>query len=102
MGIEISWEDENGTVIEILYDMPGSPLNVALDKIDFSTVCLSYIDPYGDTTFNQLQIPVLIEELEILTNQKLDVNILNHLAKAIAFIRKAEGKTHTYIKFIGD
>jgi hypothetical protein len=29
-----------------------------------NTVCLRFIDPYGDAVFNQLQIPTLVRELE--------------------------------------
>jgi hypothetical protein len=29
-----------------------------------STVCLKFIDAYGDTVFNQSQLPILLEELE--------------------------------------
>ena len=28
------------------------------------SVCLRFIDPYGDATFNQLQLPLLLRELK--------------------------------------
>jgi hypothetical protein len=36
------------------------------------TACLRFIDPYGETLFNTLQMPVLLEELESLTSLQTD------------------------------
>ncbi len=55
---------------------------------------LSYIDPYGDTYFNDLQKPDLITELQRFNiNQNLKNEMIN-------FIKNADDLE--YIKFIGD
>lgn len=66
MGITIRWENEFGKLLEEVGD-PRSclALSLALSTLE-DTVCLRFIDLYGDTVFNQQQIPVLIKELQSL------------------------------------
>lgn len=64
--------------------------------------CLRYIDPYGDTTFNQLQIVPLLDDLGILKGivaSKDDRLILEQLESLCA---TCMAETHLYLKFIGD
>lgn len=64
----IRWEDENGKVIEkhhqgfrLIFEM----MSLLDEKTElWETKCLQFIDPWGDTTFNRGQIPVLIGELK--------------------------------------
>ena len=102
MGLDIFWEDENGEIIEecpSLYN-PWRYIN-DIQELD-KTCCLKFIDEYGDTTFNQYQIPVLIEELESLLPRSKDSEARESLESLLTFVRKAENKVHTYIKFYGD
>lgn len=39
------------------------------------TVCLKFIDPYGDTVFNTLQQPVLLLELEAVAAMVTETNL---------------------------
>jgi len=64
--------------------------------------CLQFIDPYGDTTFNQLQIPKLLEELEALRPNCHTKEEREELESIMRFIGKAKGQIHTYMKFYGD
>jgi hypothetical protein len=66
------------------------------------TCCLRFIDPYGDTTFNQSQLLVLVHELQDLRNRagtSTDVEALDDLLR---FLQSAVGRVHTYVKFVGD
>jgi hypothetical protein len=102
------WEDEGGELIEARPDgiylvfemMPQDAFEGGLKK----TSCLQFIDPYGDTTFNQIQIPVLISELKSLLEAEHCQNHekLREFEGVISFIEKARGQVHTYIKFYGD
>jgi hypothetical protein len=65
------------------------------------TVCLRFIDPYGDTVFNQLQLPILIEEFEAIAAKAIDKDMKQHVAEILAFLGQAEGE-HLYVRFIGD
>lgn len=66
MGIDLQWEDEKGGRLDEVRDARGY-LGLALSLSDLDgTACLRFIDPYGNTVFNQSQIPILIAELESL------------------------------------
>ena len=102
MGIDAFIETENGVQIDQLPD-PEDLLERLLPSHDTeSSICLRFIDPYGDTTFNQGQIPILIKELETAVENTNDNLVKNHGKKLIALIEKIENEVHTYIKFYGD
>jgi len=64
MGIDIRLENERGEKLEEIHD-PRNCLGLALrvSLLD-NTVCLRFIDLYGDTVFNQQQIHVFVNELQ--------------------------------------
>jgi len=92
-------EREGGGVIAN-FAREGIPLEV-LDLAPLDSVCLRFIDPYGDTVFNQLQIPVLIEELEELGRRSASAALRSRLDSVVAFL-SASRDTHQYVRFLGD
>ena len=66
MGIAVVLTDERGGVLERI----AGPLHLTDELLCCADVprstCLRFIDPYGRTIFNAMQLPVLIEELEVL------------------------------------
>ncbi len=54
------------------------------------TKFLNFIDPYGHTVFNQLQIPVLIEELEAATAEISTKRLRSHKKTMLKAARAAE------------
>ena len=102
MGLNVLWQDERGEVIE-RGPIWTSPWKYVEGEAELQeTCCLRFIDPYSDTTFNQFQIPILIEELKSLLPKSKDSQARENLESLINFIRKAEEQVHTYIKFVGD
>ena len=102
MGIELVWEEENGTELARLGD-PQSLLKGFLppeSALEFA--CLRFVDPYGDTIFNTLQLPVLLHELIALDPKPLEPRVAEHLKEAISLVANAQGHIHTYIRFVGD
>jgi hypothetical protein len=101
-GLDIFWEDEHGQILEKspaqfnVWDYIEDPSDVG------SSCCLRFIDEYGDTTFNQSQMSVLICELEDLLPKSKSEKAMQSLQALVEFARRAEGQIHTYIKFIGD
>jgi hypothetical protein len=101
-GLDLFWEDEHGQILEKcpaqfnVWDYIENPNEVG------GSCCLRFIDEYGDTTFNQSQIPVLIGELEELIPKSKSEKASQSLQALVGFARHAEGKIHTYLKFIGD
>lgn len=78
----------------------GLPLQV-LDLAPPDSVCVRFIDPYGETVFNQLQLPVLIEELEAIHRRSSDASFREHLGAVLKFL-SASRDLHTYVRFSGD
>ncbi len=129
MGIDIRWENESGNQLEEISD-PKNYFGFALALSPLEkTVCLRFIDPYGDTVFNQQQIPVFISELQALqqlvTSEQLDglreklkmehqeynstktetrtaIEISEHITKILELAQRSTDKVHTYLKFYGD
>lgn len=106
---DLQWEGETGELIEGYNGSAGvigfihrllikEPSEVKLEDAS----CLQFIDPYGDTTFNQLQIPRLLEEVEALRPNCQTEAEREDLESIMRFIGKATGQIHTYMKFYGD
>jgi hypothetical protein len=102
MGVNLSWEDENGGRIDEILDPQMCISHLVLNTDLAETTCLKFIDPYGDTTFNQRQIPTLIEELKSALEKVEDNQIKDHLRQVIELAEKSRGEIHTYLKFYGD
>jgi hypothetical protein len=102
MGIDLRWENERGEQIAELRDgrFLVARFLPPIDASDFP--CLRFVDPAGDTVFNQAQIKQLVWELERLSLRKHEPKVERHLQAVLEFVRQAVGKTHTYIKFYGD
>ena len=95
--IGIQLNDENGQVIETSTVNFAEIMDSILKDADFKSKypLVATIDPYGDTVFNVLQIPVVVKELESLpnSNESTVKDVISFLSKSAA---------HLYIKFIGD
>ena len=103
MSIDVHWEDENGNELAAVVSPPTTKFTLLIPptpELDYP--CLRWIDHYGDTTFNQVQIAQLADDLSRLMRQCPDDETQQHLEAILALVNKAEGKTHTYIKFYGD
>ena len=63
MGIDAEIQAEDGRSIERLSDDRGSLAKFLVMVDADGSSCLRFIDPYGDTLFNSLQLPVLEAEI---------------------------------------
>lgn len=100
MAIAVEWQDEHGRTLAV-YEGPPLEWNV-VNVFPESSSCLSAIDPFGDTVFNQIQIPNLARELDALlvpSGTRTPPPAIDALRQ---FVHSTIGKTHTYLKFIGD
>ncbi len=64
MGIDAQIESASGELIELL-DLDRLVEKLLPDFIDETSICFRFIYPYGDTTFNQIQLPVFLCELTL-------------------------------------
>jgi hypothetical protein len=102
MGIDARIEDENGQCIEELYD-PKGLVAVLLPRYDDNTSnCMMFIDPYGDTTFNRPQMPILISELKQSIEKASNPEAKEHGKKLLEMARKVSEEVHLYLKLYGD
>ncbi len=102
MGIDARIESESGELIEELLDLDGLVEKLLPDFNDETSICLRFIDPYGDTTFNQGQLPVFIRELTLAVGNTDDSKVKAYGQELLALAEKANGQVHTYLKFVGD
>jgi hypothetical protein len=63
--------------------------------------CVRFIDPYGNTVFNQLQLPVLIGEFQQMAEDSPNAQLLDRLGSVLAFLAASQG-VHQYVRFVGD
>jgi hypothetical protein len=102
MGVDLIWMDERGGLIEV-YDDSDFLFAEAIEKQDLAkTTCLQFVDLYGNTIFNQLQIPTLIKELEWFLSLFQDKPTQEIITKYLQLAKRCAGKTHTYLEFKGD
>jgi hypothetical protein len=71
------------------------------DHDDNASPCLRFVDPDGDTVFNQLQIPILIAELERRLRGASKAEVKDHGLAVLKAIKAAQGGEHTYVRFSG-
>ena len=103
MGIGLEWIDENGARRQFISDAKGDFMSFILEAPGFdATVCLRFIDPFGNTMFNQRQLGTLATELESMAPTIRASATAEQVLRFARLIRTAEGKSHTYIKFVGD
>jgi len=67
-------------------------------NLDKNFILLKYLDPYGDTTFNKLQMDDLMTDFINLKNE--DKNPLIH--EIILLVSKCKLSPHTYLTFYGN
>lgn len=77
--------------------MPAEILDLARPD----SVCARFIDPYGDTVFNQLQLPPLIDELSAMARSASSAELRRRLRSVVEFLEASKGM-HVYVRFIGD
>ncbi len=87
---------------ETVPDMHNALGSLLISRSFPDTKCLQFIDLYGTTRFNQLQIPVLIEEFKMAMQEVSDKEMHDQLGKALALIEKAKGQRYVCIDFEGD
>jgi hypothetical protein len=104
MGIDVAWVDERHEQKQVVIDPQQVLARLATSRWPklTSSVCLRFVDPWGDAVFNQAQNKDLLRELSIEVREESDPQVRAHLQKVINLVELARNEVHTYIKFIGD
>jgi hypothetical protein len=101
MGIDICVETESGEVQDEVLDVGNLTEKLLPDREDLTSPCLRFVDPFGDTLFNQLQIPLVVKELEGRLRGLGKPEVKAHCEAILKVLRAATGEEHTYVRFSG-
>jgi poly(3-hydroxyalkanoate) synthetase len=98
----MSWtvilEDENRNKISMLEgEFKIKSFDQEINSQEY--ILLHYLDPYGDTFFNWLQMNDLIYDLEYLSMKYSDNA---QLFQIISLTKKCRNTEHSYLSFSGD
>jgi len=99
MPIDVQIHDESGKALAT-YD--GPPIGLPLLKLaPVNGVCLRFVVPWSDATFNSEQLKELRAELLQVIRTTEDTQRVREAEALLEFVSEAKGP-HTYVKFIGD
>ena|SRR5665213_1150172 len=103
MGLAIVWEGELGNKLAPAVEDPGNVLRRILpSEIDESYPLLRYIDPYGSTTFNRIQVKDIRKEWARIRDKARSVEQRDIIDSVARLMEMCVSDLHTYIRFIGD
>jgi hypothetical protein len=102
MGIDLRVESESGEVQDEILDDHNLTEKLLPDHDDTTSPCLRYVDRDGDTVFNQLQLPVLMQELETRLRAARKPDLQSHGTALLNLIKSAQDQDHTYVRFSGE
>jgi hypothetical protein len=102
MGLTVVLEDENGTALGSAED-PANVLHRLLpNPEDTSFPVLKFIDWYGDTVINRLQLEAFLQEWDRIAQKILTADEKLLLSRIRDLATRAQQQQHTYLKFYGD
>ena len=102
MGVNVYLEIEGGKQIVTLLDPHGIICRL-LPMGDEHFALLRYVDPYGDTVFNRLQMEQILKELEQLKKSRgRSAEEMEYIRQLEDMARQCQSEPHLYLKFYGD
>lgn len=104
MGINVRVESETGLSQAEVLDPENLTQHLLPALFDSEWTCLRFVDRVGDVVFNQLQVPVPLSELRrrIESLRPGQVKAREHGEAIMRLVQEWEGRTYTYVRFIGD
>lgn len=103
MGIAtIRLEDEEGGVVEEAAGDPHVLDPLLPDVSDLSYQCVRFIDPYGETVFNRLQMEQFLAEWDRLRALATTLDQKRVFQEVRRLAEKCGDEPHLYLRFSGD
>ena len=99
--LTINLEDESGGLIKSIQDN-GLLSKYIPEANDENYCCVKYINRWGNTIFNELQMDDLMKELVSITSKSEDKEIQMLIVQIHNLVEIAKQDVHLYLKFIGD
>lgn len=87
-GVEVAWVDEDHKTIELLNDTNSIVSGLATSRWPqlAGSVCLRFVDPWGNTVFNQAQIAFLLAELRTELADPANAEDSGHLSRVVQLV----------------
>jgi hypothetical protein len=102
LGLTVVRQNESGKVIDRIED-PRNLLSALIPNEDGSFFCLRFIDWYGDTIFNRLQIKEqFLPEWKRLFRQTLNEDQRTLLQNIEKMAERCLDQPRQYLEFMGD
>ncbi len=92
-------QDEAGNQVGEAVDVPTDLL---ARPGDARFTCLRFVDPYGDTVFNRLQLPYLLEDLHLIAESCNTAYHKDAIRLLEELIERCRAEPHLYLRLIGD
>lgn len=102
MGITVVLEDERGVALGTVEDPTNLLHRLLPNKDDGSFVVLRFIDRYGDTVINHLQLPVFFKEWDRIGQHAHTEPEKSLVLQVRELAARAQHEQHRYLKFYGD
>jgi hypothetical protein len=114
MPIRVELRTERGEVVRGLVDPGGGMFDAAghFDRHLFGDArvgvagatfrLFQYVDPYGDTMFNALQMDDLLSDIEVARGRTSDELECRGLDRLRLIAETCRDSTHLYVWFVGD
>jgi hypothetical protein len=103
MPLRVRLQDENGEVLDVAGDSGVGEKGFWLATARRENYLLTtFIDLYGQTVFNRLQMPALIEEFQRLRADVPSEAARDSLTRIIELAERCQNEVHLYLVFVGD
>jgi hypothetical protein len=102
MGLSVALQDEDGRTIEVVLDSKNHLHRLLPPPDDVSYPYLRFIDWYGDTVFNRLQIEGFLNEWAKLKERAMTEDERELILRIEKLAYDCQAEPHLYLKFIGD
>lgn len=102
MGLTVRLQGEPGDVLGQVED-PTNVLHRLLPSAeDGKSICLRYIDWYGDTAFNRLQMEPFLQEWTQILSRAHDDKERQIVERVRVLAERCRDEPHLHLRFIGD
>lgn len=102
MGLTIRLQGESSDLLEQVEDPKNVLHRLLSSSVDGDSCCLQFIDWYGDTIFNRLQMKPFLDEWADVRSRARDDNETNLVESIRALAIRCQDEPHLYLRFIGD
>jgi hypothetical protein len=102
MGLLIAWEDENRRRLRDVVEPVDLSIVGLVAESQEEFELLRFIDPYGDTTFNRLQMSTFRTDWAKLHAEMANRSLDEFWTEVDRLAELCSREVHTYIRFIGD